>query len=283
MSADDSPLLSLHFRLSSAAGELRVEPSHPLFAAFRRGIEEGQLTGTWRFLLATETGVPSPAVIGTFVKTPKDRLLYFPGAQLEIAAATQTDRFNDLPLDHLTLDPPNGDRYSSHVAVRRLPPDKTRGLSYTAQVRPGFLFPWFSLLVPDLTGFAALPSRLYVEFPSPRRDLQRYGERLMASGGMIILRLPPQPPSAAYLQFDVWVGHDLDWRTRQARVLPWAYKPAIVTNPPKQQDVECSIAEAEFTTAVGVRVVASRPRGQLRAPRILRPMYELNSVPRRRP
>jgi hypothetical protein len=274
MTRTDPGLLSLHILLASGRGELKVSPDHPVFAAFRRGMEEGQLTGTWRFLVATAQEISAPFIIGTFVETPNGRLLYFPGAQIEIAEASGTTRFDDARLDHLTLDSPKGSRYSSHIAVRDLPEERSRGLSYTALLTPGFLFPWFSLLVPSLDGFSVLPSRLYVEFPPPHPDLHRYADHLMANGGVVQIRLPSTRQYPAYYQFDVWVGHGTDWRTRRAQVLAWAYKPEIVADPPGRQDVQAGIGEAELREGVGLRVLTSRPLGRLLAPRILRPRWD---------
>ena len=43
--------LDLVLKFSQGSGVLAVDTDHPAVAAFRRGMEEGQLTGTWRFLL----------------------------------------------------------------------------------------------------------------------------------------------------------------------------------------------------------------------------------------
>lgn len=274
MTRTDPGLLSLHFRIASARGELKVNPDHPVFAAFRRGIEEGQLTGTWRFLLATAQEISAPLIVGTFVETPNGRLLYFPGAQIEIAEASGTNRFDDAQLDHLTLDSPKRSRYSSHIAGRDLPDERSRGASYTAPLTPGFLFPWFSLLVPNLDGFSFLPSRLYVEFPAPRADLHRYADHLIANGGVVQIRLPSSKQDPSYYQIDVWVGHGTDWRSRRAQVLPWVYKPEIVAHPPGRQQVQAGISEAELREGVGLRVFTSRPLGRLLSPRILRPRFQ---------
>ncbi len=271
---DFSPL-SLHFRLSSGSGELKVPFTHPVVAAFRRGIEEGQLTGTWRFLLTTDTASTTPTMVGAFVETPKGRFLYFPGAEIEVSTGTRDTRFEDYALDHLTLDPPkNRHYYRSHIAVRGLPERDSRGLDYRASASPGFLFPWFSLLLPGLHGFATLPAHLYVEFPSPRSDLETYGQQLMANGGMIHLPLPAPPPSIHYIQFDIWVGHGQNWRDRQSRPIAWAYKPEIVADaPPGRQDIQVRTVDTDFRPGFGIRIMVYRPRGRLLGARILRPRF----------
>lgn len=275
MPESKSSLLSLHFRFSSGTGDLKVPSTHPVFAAFRRGIEEGQLTGTWRFLLTTDAASPGSIVVGTFVETPKRRFLYFPGAEIEVSTGTQNTPFENYPLDHLTLDPPNkSDYYRCHIAVRKLPEKQSRGLDYRAPISAGFLFPWFSLLVPGLDGFAALPAHLYVEFPSPRRDLQTYGDQLMANGGMIHLPLPQSPPDIHYIQFDVWVGYGQDWRARRAQPLAWAYKPDIIAHaPPARQDIQPRTVDTDLSPESGIRIMVCRPLGRLLAARILRPRF----------
>lgn len=179
--------------------------SHPVVAAFRRGIEEGQLTGCWRFLLTADESSPAPAVVGTFVQTPRGRFLYFSGAAIEVSTGNENGPFENYQLDHLTLDPPSKKgHYRSHIAVRGLPEGQSRGLDYRAPIPPDYLLPWFSLLLPGLEGLAVLPAHLYVEFPSPRADLRTYGEQLMDNGGIIHRPLPARPPEVHYIQFDIW-------------------------------------------------------------------------------
>jgi hypothetical protein len=269
--------LSLHFRFSVGDEELRVPVSHPAFAAFRRGMEDGQLTGTWRFLLASIPPARLPTIVGTVVETPNGRFLYFPGAAIEVSTETQGSRFEQYrPLDHVTLDQPksNGE-YRSHIAVSGLPANnKSRGAEYRSHVTPGYLLPWFSLLVPALDEFVRIPGHLWVEFPPPRRDVEAFGKQLMANGGMIHVPLPTASSSDHYIQFDVWVGHGADWQSRRVQFLPWSSKLGILTREEELgAKIHCASVDQVFGPESGIRVCACQPLGELREPRILRPTF----------
>lgn len=159
--------LDLVLKFSQGTGELAVATDHPAVAAFRRAMEEGQLTGAWRYLLVHDLPTLPYTIIGTFVKTPKGRVLFFPGAAIAIETDDPSARFNGKRLDHITADPPGSVETSSHVAVHDLPHNKSRGVNYRSAPPPEHMFPWFSFLLPDLAGFAKLPAQLVVRFPPP--------------------------------------------------------------------------------------------------------------------
>lgn len=69
--------LDLIIEFPEGAGELIVDPTHPAVAGFRRGLIEGQRTGAWRYLIVHDQPRLLPIIIGTFVKTPKSRVLFF--------------------------------------------------------------------------------------------------------------------------------------------------------------------------------------------------------------
>ena len=113
--------LDLILKFSEGAGELTADITHPAVAAFRRGMEEGKPTGTWHYLIVHDQPYLQRTIVGTFVKTPKDRILFFPGASIAIETDDPTARFNGKRLDHITADPPKAVKASSHVAVQDLP------------------------------------------------------------------------------------------------------------------------------------------------------------------
>lgn len=246
-----------------------------LAAAFRRGMEEGQLTGAWRYLLIYEPPSLTPTIVGSFVNTPKGRVLFFPGASIAIETDDPTARFNGKRLDHITADPPSRGKSASHVAVRDLPHDESRGINYRSVPPPEHMIPWFSLLIPDFEGFSEAPARLIVRFPCPPRisDIQLFGQRLLADGGTVSLPVPISTYSdQTYLQFDVWLGRGAEWKTLRVRPLSWPYKPELVQDAPDgEQQVTVNRVDIDLGSDVGVAVLVLRPAGRLLEPRILRP------------
>lgn len=224
--------LALVLKFSQGTAEVTAGSDHPGVAAFRRAMEEGQLTGTWRYLIVYALPVVPYTIIGTFVRTPKS---------------------------------------SSHVAVQALPHDESRGLNYRSAPPPEHMFPWFSLLAPDVTGFTELPGQLVVRFPPPPGDLHEFGERLLADSNLGIVPLPSATgPGPTYVQFDVWLGRGPDWKTLQVRPLAWSYKPDIVEEAPDPQDVTVNRVDIDLGPEIGVAVLVLRPAGRLRRLRILR-------------
>jgi hypothetical protein len=230
-------------------------------------------TGTWRFLLVRESPEDPPTVIGTFVETQKGRLLFFPGADIEVTAGRADGRFENVALDHLTLDPPRPPYRRSHIAVGGVPEKESRGLDYRAPATSGYMFPWFSFLVPDTRGFSKLPLHLWVELPKPRNDLEEYGRHLIAEGGVILFPLPAALAEPHYIQFDVWVGTGNEWAAQRTEPLAWAYKPELHSDVPTGgQDVRAITTDTPLPSG-GIRITTTRPQGRLQVPRILRPRF----------
>jgi len=265
--------LDLVLKFSRGTGQLAVGTDHPVVAAFRRAMEEGQLTGVWRYLLVHDLPTLPYTILGTFVRTPRGRVLFFPGAAIAIDTDDPTARFNGRRLGHITVDPPRTAKTSSHVAVQDLPHHESRGLNYRSAPPPEHMFPWFSFLLSDLAGFAALPAQLLVRFPPPPGNIHDFGQRLLADGDVASVPLPPPAgPGPAYVQFDVWLGRGPDWKALKVRPLAWAYMPEIVKDAPAhKQDVAVNRVDIELGSEIGVAVLVLRPAGRLLHPRILRP------------
>ncbi len=236
-------------------------------------MEEGQLTGTWRYLFTYDLPILPYTIVGTFVKTPKGHVLFFPGAAIAIQTDDPTARFNGKRLDHITTDPPRTAKPSSHVAVQDLPHDESRGLNYRSTPPSEHMFPWFSFLLPDLAGFAELPAELVVRFPSPPGNVHDFGKRLLADGGSNDVPLPPVARAGpTYIQFDVWLGQGPHWKALKVRPLPWPYKPEIVEGAPEhRQEVTVNRVDIDLGPDTGLVVLVLRPAGRLLHPQILRP------------
>jgi hypothetical protein len=181
--------------------------------------------------------------------------------------------FNDKRLDHLALDPPDPQgRHRSHVAVFWVPIEDSRGLGYRTTPPPGLLIPWFTLLAPGLEEFELLPEKLIIKFPPPRPDLNEFAKDLMGGPKLAHAPAPTASTTRTFFQFDVWAGREFGWQQRGSRPLAWAYKPEVVKDAPTgSQQVHTIELNIDLSPEVGVRIVASRPAGQLVAARLLRP------------
>jgi hypothetical protein len=265
--------LELCFEFPMGIGDLVTDFEHPITAAFRRGIEEGQLTGTWYYLVIHDTSDNKYTIIGTFTKTPNNRVLFFPGADIAIDTGDPTSRFNGTRLDHITSDPPRNQKYSSHVAVYGLSDNKSRGLNHRSKPPKDHMWPWFSLLIPNLNDFPHLPRRLIIQFTKPSGDLIEFGQRVISNGGLSIVALPSENnPSHRFIQFDVWIGRQENWQMLKVRPIAWAYKPEVVESAPNgKQDIQVNRVDIPLAPDIGLAVLITRPIGNLSGARILRP------------
>jgi hypothetical protein len=274
-------IMTLRGAAVAGTGSREVKPDHPLVIHLRVAIEEGRPPGSWSWAAFAEEESGRLRVIGTFVHSPPpgDRILFFPGGTMHISTAPfdelTTDEpmssFDDKRLDHLTLDPPDSrGRHQSHVAVFGLPMKGSRGLGYRTTPPPGLLIPWFTLLTPSLEEFEFLPEKLIVTFPPLRPDLSEFAKEFMRGPKLAHAPAPTASTTRTVFQFDVWAGRGLGWKQLGSRSLAGAYKPEVVKGAPTGNQVIRQF-DVDLSSDVGVRIVASRPPGQLDSARLLRP------------
>ena len=258
--------VTLSITVPEGHGKLTVDSDHPLVSPLRVAILKGRPPGKWFWFAVLDQATGECRVLGSFVHSPGDRLLFFAGASILVSC----DRSNLQPgrLDHLTLDPPTPKgTQKSHVALL----DGVRGSKYTSRPPDGHLFPWFTLLAPTLGDFAELPAELSTTFAPPRPDVLGFAHDLIRGPGLALAPLPTGC-SDSFLQLDVWVGRTKDWRSLSSRPLAWAYKPDLVSNaPPGQQNINVIAQQVEFEPSVGLTLLCSRPRGNVAEAHILRP------------
>jgi hypothetical protein len=142
------------------------------------------------------------------------------------------------------------------------------------------LFPWLSILVPDLDGFFRLPRILRATFAPPRSDVKRFAEQVLANGGASVVPAPElKGAGTSYLQFDVWVGKGQEWEAGKARVVAWPYKPEIVRNAPAlQQDLQVRRLHIGLGEDLGLVLLMTRPIGELQGSRLLRPTLNFDAI-----
>ncbi len=270
---DDEQPLRMEMVWSIGEGHLEVGPDHLLAAPFRQAMVAGKPPGRAVFLVCTERDPPSNRVVGAFVHTPGNRLVFFPGAALILAEDDGSGQFVGRQLEHLTLDPPKSkDRHPTHIVVSGSGKAETHGYGYTTSPPQGYNVPWFSILAPSLQPFPKLPRKLAVVFPALRKDTTKFAYELLRGHGSAFLELPLAKHVNNYLQLDVWAGRGADWEGKKVKPLSWAYKPELVSDPPVgSQKVDVNQLEAiSFLPDAGIRVLALRPKGKVRGLHILR-------------
>ena len=249
-------------------GTLRVAPDHAIASSFRAAIEDHQLTGAWWYFVLCDAG--TPRVLGAFVSTPGGRLLYCPTVHMAVSPPPYFS--NELnPLAHITLEQRERGTYSSHLKGGA---DRHHEGSYRTVPPAGLLVPWFTLLLPNASELPVLPQLLVIDFTRAESDLARFGADTMRSGGVSLLPIPTANEGIpTFLQVDVWAGMTNEWQSLGSRPIAWAYKPDVVRNPPAgQQQVVARSIDVRFSDSSGVRVIVSRPSGELTGSRILLPM-----------
>jgi hypothetical protein len=268
----------LEFELEFPAGEgdESATATHPIIAPFRVLLEEGRRPGQWVFFAVREGGESAPRLVGTFVQTVADRILFFPGGWVDVINDSGETRFGGHQVDHLTLDPGPGPSFSSHVAVRRLPLRKSRGSGYETLPPPGHKVPWFSLITPNLDDFVRLPRRIELRIPAPPVTPDEFVTSLREQGGgrgLPVVELPPRPKTGpSFVQMDAWAGRTQGWQVLKARPLAWAYKGELVRDAPVgSQDLSVQQLSIEFSSTSGLTLILVRPVGRLNGAHILRP------------
>lgn len=256
-------LMTLEFEFPAGKGDVQVGENHPLVTVFRKSIRTGEGTGSWVFLLAKEDGHDSPTILGTLAYSPGKRILFFPGHSGEVFSDHARPVLNGRTLDHLTLELDDAmSRWSEHVAVLGVAPN--RGHEVRGRVRPGFLHPWFSLLLNDLGKYRQLPRRLRLAFEVPVTDRERRLPVMMGSGQSAA---PPHlsaldRPDAGYLQIDVWAGRGPGWKSLESCLLPLAGRVDFIEATPPDQTVKQYKQRLQLSDEAGVVVYYARPIGR---------------------
>lgn len=261
---------TLQIEVSAGEGELRAGTDHPLAGPFRVGLLHGRPPGTWGFLAVAVQ--PHPKVLGAFVDTPGNRLLFFPGASTYLNGSQFGLGNKEFLLDHITIEGPHTrGRYGSHVALRAIGGRQHRTGGWSTRVRAGWLVPWFTMLAPGLDDFQPLPKRLLINFTTRRPDLQRFADEMIGGGTVALAPMPALAEAPNFLQVDVWVGRWVGWEASRAEVLPWAYKGGVVVGAPEGgQEVDTVAATAHLAADLGISAIVSMPTGTVDHPRFLR-------------
>lgn len=204
--------MRLKFTLHGAGkGELEVDTKNFLVAPLRTALEGGRPADD-RVQVIFQTS-ERELVLGSFLQTEKDRILFFPASAVRVA--NEDSPHKGLLVDHLALDPPTeAGEHRSHVTFRGS--RNRRRLPTRVEVQ-GMALPWFSLLIPDLKPLSRLPKTLTVRFDKTRDDPKRFAERVL-SGRPGIAMVPVELSSVEFLQIDAWVARGSDWKEQAITV-----------------------------------------------------------------
>src|ERR1700688_791965 len=249
----------LEFLFQPGYGEISAEPDHPLIAPLRLAIEAGRPPERWSWAVFGEH------VVGSFVHSEGNRLLFFPSGINHLADGT-LGRFYRMRLDHLSLDPPDTKgRHRSHVAVFGLSPQESRGLASWIKPSAGKLPLWFSFVAPDLAGFPLVPRKLTVSFRNPRPQSADFAKQLVGVFTTAYAPVPEPIGEPNYFQFDVWAGRGPTWAWKGFRAGPlsWDGIRGVKSAPPGTRRSRVVPLSVEISTKAGVHIVASRPAGEV--------------------
>ncbi len=258
--------IRLHFDVGQ--GEFEGDLHDPLSAPFRWAIKSGKPPGQWKLLLLSHAN-EGYWVAGTFMHTRGKRLLYFPGARIELeATARPPKRFVGSEIDHMTLDPPHKPgKHRSHLKFMAEREGKIHGYSFTTTARAGWMIPWFSLAFSGLDRLLKPPATLYLPVESPRPMTDAFIDALMRSGGMEMVRLPEVAGDPHFLQFDIWAARGDEWRTGISGPVRLAADDSLVGDRPGMgQTIPLSSKRFELAHGqekAGIAVYVSRPAGKL--------------------
>ncbi|MFQ5580935.1 MAG: hypothetical protein ACE5FZ_10010, partial [Nitrospiria bacterium] len=177
----------------------------------RKPIAEGKPNGTWRYVTLEVDGVPK--MIGSFVYTAGQRTLFCPGFDCFIAPIENATQVDDVVVvDHITLEPPkfrNGNKvWSSHVATVDQERNNPRGLQQSSREVDGYMFPWFSLIIPGFSLLEDLPKELFIPHQVPSSTLPNGLERTLGKymTPIVLKTAEPSLEGSFFIQLDVWIS-----------------------------------------------------------------------------
>lgn len=262
-------------RSSPGVGELTLDPDHPLVRAFKASLIRGRPPEDWRLVVVHDHAGEPPVIIGTFVRTLGNRLLYFSAANLRLGQWIKGEGVADINgalLDHVTLDPPrNSERREGHLTLLGRENRDRHAWRFRTLSRDGWHY-WFSLLAPALDDFPRLPALITLVFSSGREDLRERHPDFGSRGAFSGMEMPPPPASdRSFIQLDVWVGEpDAQKEATDLRPIPFVKESQIVQEGPETQTAQCHLLELGFPGGERIAVAVTRLAGHVRGSMLLR-------------
>lgn len=279
MASDRSLILVIDTTGADPGARPRSYPSlgldHPLISPFRAAVTEGRVTGAWHYYTIIDDPSDRPCVIGSFVHTPGNRLLFFPGGAIMFGRLDPSSKLAGKRIDHLTLDMPDRGRWKSHVTMCGSPTNskrQDRGLNCRGKRMSGQMFHWFSICASDLSIFEELPEQIALSFEAPRPDVGRFCEQALGNyRGHSTVTLPKaHGGSKTFTQIEFWVGNGSSWQDLAAAPVWFDGTADIKYHEAPNTPHIITRTEIGFTPDLGVCAFLTRRRGELSHSLIMR-------------
>lgn len=271
--------LGLWITTSRGRGKKELDLEHRWAAPLRKTISEGKPNGTWLYV-ALDDPTGEPRMLGSFVRTAGNRTLFRPGFD-NLILPIDIDANDEamVVVDHLSLDPrktKNGKhQWSSHVATLDEKRDDPRGLNQTSPEQAGWMFPWFSLIIPSYESLEVLPREIFIPHEAPSSDLPDRPKRTLGEYKKpIYLKAVEVPPDGSqfFIQFDVWIAQEVKASSLKSQTFNY-----IAGNEDKRGSQKTLAGQTEFDLIQNefwIRVMVSIRPGIAERPCILRPKLE---------
>jgi hypothetical protein len=268
----------LQLRFEGGEGVQTAGIDHPLARPLRRTLAHGHPPDCFQTLLCPDEAQLPPRVFGTFVRTLRGRVLFFPAVGTRVVAGFRgSTQYSGKLVDHLTLEPERGSVHSSHLAVIAAGLDeRTRGEKFSFRLsEPQNLAYWFSILTPDLASHPRLPALVRARFSSGKRSVADIAPLLASRFRTASVPMPALVRQPSFLQLDVWVGRGDVTCWRQLKVVPYSTNLNIVDGAPKDEySLVAHAAPMSFADGDGIVAMLWRPHGRLQRPMLMRARLE---------
>ena len=268
--------LGLKITTSRGRGKKKIDLDHQWAAPLRKTISEVKPNGTWLYVTLDDLE-GMPRMLGSFVRTIADRTLFCPGFNnliLPIGGDATDDTM--VVVDHLTLDPrqtKNGiHQWSSHIATLGEKLSGPRGLNQTSPEQAGWMFPWFSLVLPSYESLEVFPKEIFIPHKAPTSDLPLRPKRTLGEYKKPIHLRAPEVPVAGrkfFIQIDVWITQCVKASPLKSQTISY-----IFSNKDKATDKKTLAGQTEFDLIKDefwIRMMVSIRSGIAERPCILRP------------
>jgi hypothetical protein len=268
---DTRPLVYI-LTIREGQGELAVDIDHPLARPIREPAVRGAPGTPWQYVGIRHSGEVSPTVVGAFVRSLTGKLLFFPAGDFRFTDAEHLGRFSGKPVDHFTLDPPRGAKWTSHTTLKDGARRERHGLRNTATQRDGEMLHWLSILTPNVAGFLSLPRTLTLPLKRAKSDVLRYTQDSIGTNyrSRALVDAPAAGPDS-FWQIDFQVGMGPKWRDLKHRPATYEGVDDLMRYDALGEPRTAGVCFSELVPEFGLAMIVTRPKGWCREPCFVTP------------
>ncbi len=265
-------ILTIH----EGRNELVVDTNHPIARPMRDPANGGAPGSPWQFVGIRHSDGSAPTLIGGLVLTLTKKLLFFPGGDFKFTESDNLGRFAGKPVDHFTLDPPVGMKWTSHTTLKKGNRRDRHGMRNTATQRDGEMMHWLSVLSPNLDGFLTLPRVLRIGLERASTDVLRYTQKSIGTNyrSRALVDAPPNDSVGSFWQIDFIAGTGTDWRGLSHCPARYGDIEDLVRYDDIGKPITAGISFTELAPEYGVGMIVTRPTGWCRDPFFVTPPDE---------